>query len=119
MQRNNWLDSNPGSLRGKRKKEDNTATGLKRALTVVFLRSVASLTGLHAGLPLPAAASPVLRSVRAQIALCPQARALLLLLRDPPAARELVGVQDVEHGEGRGSVDDRALADKGFGVTHF
>lgn len=76
-------------------------------LTLVFLGTVAAFTGLQAGLALPAHASPVLRSVRAQLALAPVARVLLLL---SPAARELVGVQDVQHGERRGPVAGRALA---------
>lgn len=75
---------------------------------LVFLGSVAAFAGLQAGLALPRASSPVLRSVRARLALAPVARVLLR----SPAARELVGVQDVQHGERGGPVPGRALENK-------
>lgn len=71
---------------------------------LVFLRTVAAFAGLEAGLEAGLALPPVLRSARAQLALSPVARVLL-----PPAARELVGVQDVQHGEGGGPVPGGAL----------
>lgn len=79
-------------------------------LTLVFLRTVAAFTGLQAGLALPSPTSPVLRSVRAQLALTSVARVLLLL--EAPTARELVGVQDVQYGERSSPVASRALAKK-------
>lgn len=75
----------------------------------IFLRSEAAFGGLQAGLAL----SPVLRPVRAELALSPVAR-VLSWLQESPAARELVGVQDVEHGEGGGPVRRRALGNKTF-----
>lgn len=77
-----------------------------RLTVLVFLSSVAAFTGLQAGLALPRPSSPVLRSVRAQLALAALARVLLL---ESPTARELVGVQDVQYGERGGPVPGRAL----------
>lgn len=78
---------------------------------LVFVCVVAALAGLEAGLALPAARPPVLRSVRARLALAAVARVLLLQLVSP-AARELVGVQDVQHGEGGRPVPGGALESK-------
>lgn len=75
---------------------------------LVFLSTVAAFAGLQAGLALPRSSSPVLRSVPAQLALASVARVLLLLLVSP-AARELVGVQDIQYGERGGPVPGRAL----------
>ncbi|TNN63885.1 hypothetical protein EYF80_025879 [Liparis tanakae] len=55
---------------------------------------------LEAGLALPSSPSPVLRSVRVQLPLTSVARVLLL----SSAARELVGVQNVQYGERGGPV---------------
>lgn len=77
-----------------------------RLTALVVLGTVAAFTGLQAGLAPPGARSPVLRSVRAQLALTSVARVLLLL---SPAARELVGVQDVQYGERGRPVPGRAL----------
>ena len=77
-----------------------------RLTALVFLSGVAAFTGLQARLALRRPCSPVLRSVRAQLALTALTRVLLL---ESPTARELVGVQDVQYGERGGPVPGRAL----------
>lgn len=79
------------------------------ALTaVVFLRAVAALGWLQAGLEARLALprdSALLHAVRALLALGPLARVLL----EPAVACELVRVQDVQHREGGGAVRRGAL----------
>lgn len=79
----------------------------RRLTALVFVCTVA-LAGLEAGLALPGSSSPVLRSVHALLELAAVAHVLLLQLVSP-VARELVGVQDVQHGERSCPVPDGAL----------
>ncbi len=82
---------------------------MKLGLTaLVVLRTVAAFARLQAGLALPRSSYSVLHAVRAQLALPSVARELLLLKSS--AARELVRVQDVQHGERSGPVPGGALA---------
>lgn len=73
---------------------------------LVFVRSVAALAALHPDLPLRRASSLVPRLIVAGLALALGAEARELLV---PSARELVWVQNVQNGEGCGSVDGGAL----------
>lgn len=79
-----------------------------RRLTALIFVCTVALAGLEAGLALPDSSSPVLRSVHALLELAAVAHVLLLQLVSP-AARELVGVQDVQHGERSCPVPDGAL----------
>lgn len=81
---------------------------------MVVLGTVAAFAGLHAWFGFQRHSSPVLRSVRGSLALGPVARVLLL---ESPAARELVRVQDVQDGEGRGPVAVGTL-ERGTDMNH-